>query len=385
MDRIDRYIVKQFILTFFFGILAFVTIFIAVNLMENLDDFFDRNVPTPIIIKYYLYYIPEIAHFIVPIAILLASLFTIGRLDTTHELTAIRAAGRSMRRVATPLLLIGLAVSGAMVYFNGWVVPKTNRLQFGIDRKYLGRNLTGGQSNVYLRISPSLNLRMEYFDPNTGQANLVSIEKFDTAAPVIVTDLPRRVAEAGHDTGTAVRAIRITERIDAASMRYDSARKIWTMQDGIARNFADPLRISVTRFEKREIAFLPVTPGELELSQTNIREMDLAEMRDRIAQERLSGRDVNPLLVEYYSKFSFPFSAFIVIFFGIPFSSAQRKGGAAVQIAVTALVSAIYLVLTEVSKTFSYGATLPPAATAWMANIVFLIVGITNMIRIERG
>lgn len=384
MDRIDRYILRQFILTFLFGILAFVVIFVAVNLMENLDEFFDRNLPVTLIVQYYLYYVPEIVHLVVPIAILLASLFTIGRLDQTSELTAIRAAGRSMRRVALPLLIVGLMVSLTMVYFNGWVVPKTNRLQFGIDRKYLGRNLTGGQSNVYLRISPSVNLRMEYFDPNTGQANLVSIERFDTAAPIVLPMVPSRDG-APTPPGDTVRTIRITERIDANSMRYDSTRKIWIMHNGIARNFQDQNRIAATRFDNRDIGFLPVTPGELELSQQNIKEMNLAEMRDRIEQERLSGRDVNPLLVEYYSQFSFPFSALIVVFFGIPFTSAQRKGGAAVQIAITALVSAIYLVFTEVSKTFSYGGAVPPMLTAWMANIFFLSAGLFNLFRIERG
>jgi lipopolysaccharide export system permease protein len=384
MDRIDRYIIRQFLMTFVFGVMAFVVIFVAVNLLENLDEFSDHNVPTLVIARYYLYYTPEIIHLVVPIAILLASLFTIGRLDQTSELTAIRAAGRSMRRVALPLLVIGFIVSGAMVYFNGWLVPQANKLQFGIDRKYLGRNLTGGQSNVYLRISATVNLRMEYFDPNGGQANQVSIERFDTAAPVVVTTVPKRNQPVS-TAGDTVRTIRITERIDAMSMKYDSTRKIWIMLDGIARNFHDPSRIATTRFQKREIAFLPVTPHELELSQQNVKEMGLDELRARIEQERLSGRDVTPLLVDYYSLFSFPFSAFIVVFFGIPFSATQRKGGAAVPIAITALISAIYLVFTEVSKTFSYGSNFPPELTAWLANILFLIVGIINLIRVERG
>ncbi len=54
-------------------------------------------------------------------------------------------------------------------------------------------------------------------------------------------------------------------------------------------------------------------------------------------------------------------------------------------IAITALVSAIYLVMTEVSKTFSYGDNVPPALVAWMANIVFLFAGLLNLVRVERG
>jgi lipopolysaccharide export system permease protein len=385
MDRIDRYILRQFVQTFFFAIIAFVAIYITVNLMENLDDFFDRNVSNDIIIKYYIYRIPDIVQLVVPIAMLLASLFTIGRLDQSNELTAIRSSGRSMRRLAVPLLSFGLIMSFVMVYFNGWVVPVTNKEYYAIDRKYLGRNLIGGQHNVFLRLSPSLNLLMEYFDPTTGEARRVSMERFDTAAPVVVADISGRTATELQQSSDTAHVIKITERVDATTMRYDSVSKTWILLDGVARNFDDPNAVVTTKFTERELPGLPVTPEELNLSQQNIYELTLAEHRSRIRQETLSGRDLTKFWIDYYSRIAFPFSALIVIFFGIPFSNAQRKGGAAVTIAVTGLISAIYLILTEVSKAFTYGLELPPALTAWMANLVFLVVGIGNLIRVERG
>jgi lipopolysaccharide export system permease protein len=384
-DRIDRYILRQFILTFLFGLLAFIVIYVCVDLMEHLDDFFDHNVPTPVILKYYLYMLPDIIHLILPIGMLLASLFTIGRLDTSNELTAMRSSGRSMRRLALPLFAFGLAVSVGMIYFDGWVVPITNKLHFAINRQYLGKDLIGGQRNVYLRISPSVNLLMDYFDPTKGDANLVSIERFDTAAPMLITRIKRTSADQVAAEVDSTISLKITERIDAATMHYDSTKKLWVMINGIARNFSDSTKIVTTPFARREIPFLPITPGELNLSQQNINELTIQEYRDRIEQERLGGRDINRLLVDYYAKFAFPFSALIVIFFGVPFSSNQRKSGAAVQIAITALVSAIYLVLTEISKTFSYSPNFPPIAIAWLVNALFLTVGIFNLFRIERG
>jgi lipopolysaccharide export system permease protein len=382
--KIDRYILKQFILTFMFGVLAFVVIYIAIDLMERLDDFFDRNVPTPIILKYYLFYVPEMIHLIVPIGMLLASLFTIGKLDQTHELTAIRAAGRSMPRIVVPLLLFGVCVSSFMVYFDGWVLPLTNKKKYAIERQHLGINQIGGQSNVHLRLSPSMNLLMDYFDPATGQANRVSVERFDTAADLVVTKINRRSNASVEQLADTSQIIKITERVDAGTMHYDSVAKQWVLVSGIARNFNDPSRIATTQFSERRLP-LPVTPAELNLSQQNTAELTLDELRDRIQQEEIGGRDVTKLLIDYHAKFAFPFAAFIVIFFGIPFSSNQRKGGAAVQIAITAMVSAVYLILTEISKTFTYGSDFPPALTAWMANIVFFAAGLFNLFRVERG
>jgi len=388
-DRIDRYIARQFVLTFFFGILAFITIYLAVDLMEHLNVFLDRNIATEIIIRFYLYSIPDILHLVVPIAVLLSSLFTIGRLDTSNELTAIRSSGRSMRRITVPLFTIAMLITGGMLYFDGWVVPSANKLRFGIDRQYMGGSLAAsyvsGQRNLYLRVSPRVNLLMDFFDPARGEATLVTIERFDTTAPLVTTRVVRASESETRIVPDTTPGVRIVERIDARRMSYDSARKAWILHDGIARNLIDPESFTTETFAQRDAPPLPITPGELNLSQQKFQELTIEEMDDRIEQERMGGRDVNKLLVDFYARFSFPFAAIIVVFFGIPFSSAQRKSGAAVQVAITALVSALYLVLTEVSKAFTYQGDLPPLVTAWLANALFLVVGLVNLYRIERG
>lgn len=385
MTRADRYILRQFVQTFLFGILAFITIYLVVDLIENLDDFADRNTPAGIIVQYYLFYIPEIVKLIVPISMLLAGLFTFSRLDNTHELTALRAAGQSMKRIALPMIILGLLVSGTMVWFNGWVVPAANKSVYDIRRHYLGQNVMGGASNVMLRINPTLHLRMEYFNAEKGTANSVSLERLQEATrlPVPRTTVDQEGEEiSGQDT---IVTLAVVERIDALKMQYDSAEKSWKMQNGIMRNMRDPEKIAATPFTEHVVENLPITPEELILSQQDPNELTLEELNARIERERSSGRDVRNLEVNYHSYFSFPFAAFIVVLFGVPFSSAQRKGGAAIPIALTALISAIYLVFTEVSKTLSITADIPPILTAWLANIVFLFIGLVNLWRIERG
>ncbi|MCB0714003.1 MAG: LptF/LptG family permease [Ignavibacteriae bacterium] len=383
MTRTDRYILRQFIQTFFFGLLAFVTIYIVVDLIEHLDDFSDRNVPFKVIVLYYLYFIPDIAKLIAPIAMLLAALFTFSRLDSTHELTAFRSAGLGMKRIALPLLIFGLFVGGGMVWFNGWLVPEVNAMRFEIDREYMGQHIRGGASNVLLRLSPTLTLQMDYFDPKKNIANTVSLERLDSNALLLVPRIDSNGTKIkGQDS---IRTLAVVERIDAKTMEYDTVARTWTMVNGIARNLRDPEQITATTFSEQEVPGLPVTPDELMLSQQSPDELTLTELRERIERERQGGRDVRTLLIDYHSIFSFPFAAFIVVFFGIPFSTTQRKGGAALPIALTALISAIYLIFTEVSKTLSFTADVPPVVTAWLANGVFLILGLINLMRADRG
>ncbi len=146
----------------------------------------------------------------------------------------------------------------------------------------------------------------------------------------------------------------------------------------------DPSQIVSTHFNARLIEGLPLTPEVLFTSQQKIEEMTAPEVRELVERERMGGRDVTMSMVNYYSIFAYPFAAFVVVFFGIPFSSAQRKGGAAVPIAMTALISAVYLIFTEVSKTLSVTAGIPPLVTAWLANAIFFLFGILNLWRVER-
>jgi lipopolysaccharide export system permease protein len=104
MKIIDRYLIKQFIQTILFGLLAFTLIFVVIDMMENLDDFIDQNVPSMMILQYYLVFMPEIIRLITPVAVLLASLFTAGKMSSLNEITAIKAGGISLYRFMAPLL-----------------------------------------------------------------------------------------------------------------------------------------------------------------------------------------------------------------------------------------------------------------------------------------
>ena len=90
---LDRYLIRQFFQTILFGLLAFVFVFVIIDMMENLDDFIDQNVRGPIILQYYIVFIPEIIRLMLPVAVLLAALFTVGKLSNLNELTAMKSSG----------------------------------------------------------------------------------------------------------------------------------------------------------------------------------------------------------------------------------------------------------------------------------------------------
>jgi lipopolysaccharide export system permease protein len=361
MRRLDRYILRQFIQTAVFAVLAFVLIFIVVDMMENLDDFLDHNGTPMIIATYYFYFIPEIVKLIVPVAMLMSALFTTGRMSTYNELTAMKSSGMSLYRYMAPLLIFSLFLSGAMIYFNGWVVPSANKRKFDIGRVYFQKNVDyTTKSNIHFEASHSRIVTLGSFDENRGAAFNVSIEDFSPQDPT-----------------------RILHRIDAAELQWQDTSGTWLLSAGVERTFEGDHE-HMSTFAEMPIGKLNFSPDDVKKKQQKPDEMDYPGLKAFILNQEQTGHDTARWTVDLDSKIAFPFASFIVVLFGVPFSSIKRRGGLGVEFGISLAVCFLYMIFLKVSEAFGYNGDLNPLLTAWLANIIFFTAGIYNMIRVPK-
>src|ERR1700730_3423527 len=104
MKLLDRYVIRQFILSTLVSIAAFIILFVAIDLMEKLDKFLDRKVPFSQVLDYYINFTPQMISLVLPIALLLGSLFTTGKMSQQTEIVATRSAGMSLYRFMLPFV-----------------------------------------------------------------------------------------------------------------------------------------------------------------------------------------------------------------------------------------------------------------------------------------
>ena len=211
---LDWYVIRQFLSTFFFTLIALSLLFVVIDLFEHLDKFIDRDVGLPMAVMYYIVYLPFMNKLLIPVATLLATLFGVGRLATTNELTAMRASGRSNLRFIAPYLVVASLLSLGQVYFNGWVVPMANAKKLAIERTELGEGSGGSLFNLYFRDVPTRNVYIEFYDRDAKTARTVRIEEF---------------GDANHP--------RLQWRIDAPTMHWDSVGRRWYAQNAERRTF----------------------------------------------------------------------------------------------------------------------------------------------------
>jgi lipopolysaccharide export system permease protein len=361
MKIFDRYIIKQFLLTALFGLVAFVAIFVVVDMMENLDDFLDKGATLGLIARYYLYFTPEMIKLMIPVALLLSSLFTAGRMSNQNELTAVKSGGISIYRFMAPLLIVAFIISILAIYFNGWVVPSANKKKFALERVYLKKHLESeGRYNIFMQESPTEIIEIGYFDVDSSIAHQVSIQEFSDTNPTAVA-----------------------ERFDALRMHWNPDSRTWTLEAGMRRVFGTDKEYA-ERFNSWPIGRLHFVPDDIEKKQEKPDEMEYPDLRKFIENQRRSGNDVSRWLVDLYGKISFPFASFIVVFFGVPFSSTKRRSGLAVEFGISIGICFIYLLFMKTSQVFGYNGSLDPFVTAWLANFLFLAAGAVNLARLRK-
>jgi len=355
MKILDRYLIKQFLQTVFFGLLAFTAIFIVIDAMENLDDFLDQNVGTFKILYYYFVFSPEMIKLMMPVAVLFGALFTAGKSANLSELTAMRASGVSLYRFMTPFIITTLIISILSIYFGGYIVPMANKTKVYIEQVYLKKGLEYSGSNIFFQDSQKRIVSIGFFDNNTFRANRVSIQDFN---PGNIT--------------------KMTGRIDAQLLQYDTLSGNWLALKGVQRTFNNEQE-SASYFDSLRLNDLYFKPADLTEKQRKPQEMNLTELSNLIDSQERAGNDPTGTLLEYHSRFAFAMTSLVIVLFGLPISTGKRRSGMAVQVGLNILIAFIFLVFMKVSQAFGKNGALDPVFTAWFANIVFLAGSVVTM------
>ncbi|MCS7052909.1 MAG: LptF/LptG family permease [Ignavibacterium sp.] len=354
---IDRYLIKQFLQTTLFGLLAFIIIFIIIDVMENLDDFIDQGVPYFRVLQYYLVFSPEIVRLMTPVAVLFAALFTVGKSANLSEIVAIKSSGISFFRFMMPFLITSFFISIISIYFGGFIVPMANKNKIKIEQVYLKKSMYYAQSNVFFQDSKTRIVSIGFFDSDNNRANQISIQEFSDNDLTIMKS-----------------------RLDAPFLYFDDKEKHWVAENGVYREFSKE-KENIEHFTKKIIYNLNFKPEDLSNKQLKVSEMNLIELKNLIETQKRAGNDPSSTLIDYHSIFAFAATNIIVVLFALPISTDKRKGGLASQVGINILVTFLYLVFVEISQAFGKNGSLSPVLTAWFANIIFLIAALINLLR----
>jgi lipopolysaccharide export system permease protein len=355
----DRYILFGFLRNVAIGLIAFTVIYVTVDVTEETDNFIDHNARLGDVALYYLYRIPWILVLILPVSVLLATIFSLGKLARENELTAFIASGTSLTRVARPILAASLVISFLTIVFGETVVPRANRRSDQIMLVEIEKKKT---STSY-RFKNNLHYQ--------GEGNRVYYaDKYDVRLSVLMGVVVQEYEEA-----------KLKRRIDAKKAFWDGAR--WVFMNGAVREFPE-VGEKITTFDRLPMPELPERPEDLAKEEMAPEEMNYSELRNYIEKVKRGGGPVDKYLVDLYVKFSFPFTSLIFAVIGAALSSARRKPSMATGFGLTLFISFTYYGILRIGQALGHSGVIQPMFGAWMGNIIFLAIGGMLLYRANR-
>jgi lipopolysaccharide export system permease protein len=360
IGTLPMYLVSMFTGYVIGVLLALIAIFVVIDYVSNLRQF--EQATTFESALYYLYYLPWIVQITLPIVLLLASMFAIGKLAKHSELIAMKSAGISIRQLTVPLLVLGILFSVGAFYGGEMLIPKGNLARKElVDSFREPRNsplrqhhITEGKSNLH-----EFRRNFYYFgDKNT----MYVFQEFGTHP-----QLARGIWRESFDTSS------ITERIQAESMVYDSTG--WRFVRGMIRNFGPEGAVTVP-FDTLRDTILKAEPIDMVAHIKSIEEMSYWELQGYIDAAQRRGEEVRKYMGELEFKIALPFMNFIVILLGIAVTARAGRKGSAVLFGIGLMMTFAYWLISRFAIVFAQNGHFPTLLGAWIGNAIFLVLGL---------
>jgi lipopolysaccharide export system permease protein len=358
---LDKYILTESTKTILLGLLAFITIFIILDMVENVDDFIDNDVGLPMVMKYYVFQVPHIFTLTLPVAVLISSLFTVGQMARHSELVAIKASGIRFARTIVPLIMAGLVASMLSLGTGEIVEPRANE----IVREIKANQIRGSSKMSQPRIRDNITYRgrngLFYFAPQYDT-------KLNTMKEVVV------------EKSLAGRLI-FRLNADKAAWREST----WVFSEAWIRWFSDEGEVEREAYlPEGTFADIRDYPSNIAREQRKPEEMSYRELSELISRIDSSGGDSTRYRVGLNMKISFPFTNLIVVLIGSPLSARLRRGGLAVGVGLGLALTFVYYGFIRVGQAMGDHSVMPPLISAWLGNVFFTVCGTILIFRAEK-
>lgn len=346
MKLLQRYLMRQFLPVLFFSLLFFILLLELGDLFANLWRYLSNDVSASNVLKVLWLYVPKCISFSMPMAVLFASSYTMGNMYARNELTSIFASGYPLYSLIIPLLVTGMALSIGMFFFEDNVVIHSVYEKSKLNKALLNQEVSLSNTNV-----------------------------------VVLSDSGRVVYTADYyqDKDKKLYSVMIIQRTDDGTLQTLSMSPVaawngteWIMEDSSTYSFRNPDKITLVQNAPPLILSEP--PETFKRNVTSVDELQASEAKKYIASLRKAGLPHAEQLSNYYKRFSFPFTIFIVLFFSISLGGRFRKNIMLMSLLLSLSVAVLYYVTQMMTMLFAKWEYISPLAGAWFPVVLFITV-----------
>lgn len=351
ITRLDWYIIRKFIGTYFFSIALIITISIVYDVNENLAKFTQYHAPLKaIVFDYYFNFAPYLANLFSALFVFIAVIYFTSKLAGNSEIIAMLASGISFKRLLRPYMISCALLSALSYYLSAYVIPHGTIVRHNFETLYQNRKTNTSAGNIQLVVEPGVIVYIQNYDNNTKQGYGFCLDKFENK--------------------------KLVSHLTAMEVQYDTisdSKYHWKLYNWKLRKLKG-LREYITTGASKD-SLIQIEPTDLIYSKGQQETFTSPELKEYISKQINRGStNVDIYQVEYYKRIASSFASFILTIIGASLSARKRKGGMGMYLGIGLALSFTYIMLQTVSATFAVKDDLSPMIAAWLPNIIFAII-----------
>lgn len=346
---LDRYVFASWLRLLLLTILGLPIVATLIDLTDNLKKLLDRGIPFGGIALGYVYLLPEKMFEIIPAAVLVATVFTVGNLGRHSELTAAKAGGISFHRLVLPIY-VGAVLAAGLCLALEELAPAMTEKKVQIHGERAGSR--GQRYNFVYRAERGWVYTVRTLDSRSQRLVDLMLTRQDTSASLAIT---------------------------ADSATWDSTG--WLLWGGSSRAIVSGAKQASFKFRSMRLRSMTELPSDLLAEPRKPEEMRYAELGRYIEAVERSGADAGKVRVMRALKLAVPATCIIIALFGAPLAMTSYRAGTAIGIGISLATTIVFLLLVQLSQALGAGGLIKPELAAWLPNTVFAVAAVGLQLR----
>lgn len=351
MKKLDLYIIRKFLGTFFFSMALILCIVVIFDVSERLEKFLENGAPLKrVVFDYYLNFIPYFANIFSALFTFISVIFFTSKMASDSEIIAILSTGISFKRFLRPYIMSAAIIACLSFCLSAFIIPNANKTRIEFSKEFLWRKFSNKEQNIHRQIAPGTYIYMSNYSVGSNVGYDFSLENFN-----------------GND---------LVDKLTSSRIIWDKDRERWVIHNWRRRELKGDEEIYTMGKELDTV--MGFLPNEFSEDPKKIKEqLSLGELNEYIARQKLRGSsNVIEFQIEKYKMFTGAYATFILTLLGACIASRKMRGGMGLHLGIGLLLSFSYILFMQFSTVFATNGGMNPLLAVWIPNIMFSVVAI---------
>lgn len=352
-NKLDRYIMKKFLGTYFLCIILIIAISVVFDFSEHVDKLMDASVKE-ILFDYYLNFIPYYANLFSQLFVFIAVIFFTSKIAENSEIIAMFSIGLSFKRMLRPYMMSTAIIALLSYVLSAYIIPVGSVTRIAFENEYINSGHKGESArNIQIVVEDGVIAYLESYQDYNNTGYRFCLDRFEDKI--------------------------LVSHMTAKSIVYDTIpghKNHWTAKNYLIRNMEGDYETVTSGLELDTV--INMEPADFLIVEDQQMTMTSPELRKYIKRqrERGLGESVRVFDIEYQKRIAMAFASFILTLIGVSLSSRKRKGGMGLHLGIGIGLSFGYILFQSVSSMFAVTGSMSAFWSVWIPNIVYIPIAV---------